>query len=41
MNLTISLILLISFTLVQAFSTKEQIDETFMLIGSHGKLLIN
>lgn len=38
MNLSISLIVLISFALVQALPTKEQIDEAFLLIGSHGKL---
>ncbi|CAO1367336.1 unnamed protein product [Diamesa tonsa] len=35
MNLTTSLILLISFALALALPTKEQIDGTFMLIGSH------
>ena len=38
MNLSISFLLLISFALIQALPTPEQIDETFLFIGSHGEI---
>ena len=41
MNLTTSLILLISIALVHALPTKEQIDGTFMFIGSQGKIVVD
>lgn len=38
MKFVISLVFLISFALVQAVPTKEELDDHFIYLGNHGKI---